>query len=67
MCEYQYLLDGTESVWCRFFNESTLRLEEFRQDMQLNCLYGYRSNISSLMGCDLMNELLTFLKTSLSA
>ena len=57
-CQYEYLIDGTDSVWCKFFPASLLKLVEYREDLKYNCKYGYKYNISRDMTCDLVSDLL---------
>ncbi len=33
MCQYQYLIDGTDSVWCKYFDKETLKLLEYQEDI----------------------------------
>jgi hypothetical protein len=58
MCQYEYLIDGKNSVWCKFFDKSILQALEHREDIDYNCKYGYRYNISRDMTCDLIENLL---------
>ena len=57
MCQYEYLMDGTNSVWCRFFDTDTLKLVEYREDIKYHCKFGYKYNLSRLMTCDLVSNL----------
>lgn len=63
MCQYEYLIDKTDSVWCKFFDKETLQLLEYREDIKYHCKYGYKHDISRLMTCDLVKNLLQSLKT----
>lgn len=56
-CQYEYLVDGKDSVWCRFFDNSTLKIKEYEEDIQYYCDYGYKHDISRLMTCDLVDDL----------
>ena len=61
-CQYEYLVDGTDSIWCKFFPQSLLRLIEYREDLKYYCKYGYKYNISRDMTCDLVSDLVNSLK-----
>jgi hypothetical protein len=60
-CQYQYLIDGTKSIWCKFFDEEMLKTLEYQEDIKYNCKYGYKHNISRDMACDLLKHLTTSL------
>ena len=62
MCQYEYLVDGENSIWCKFFDEDILKLVEYKEDIKYHCKYGYKYNISRLMTCDLVKNLLDSLK-----
>lgn len=66
MCEYEYLIDGSESIWCKFFSQSVLQLQEYREDMQSYCKFGFKHSISRLMTCDLVKDLVAYLNTALN-
>lgn len=34
MCQYEYLIDGTDSVWCKFFDQDTLKRQEYQEDIE---------------------------------
>ncbi|CAF0730033.1 unnamed protein product [Brachionus calyciflorus] len=63
MCQYEYLIDKTISIWCKFFDLETIKLLEYKDDLKNNCKYGYKYEISRLMTCDLVKNLLESLKT----
>lgn len=58
MCQSDYLIDRTNSVWCKLFDENSLKTLEYREDIKYNCKYGYKHQISQDMTCDLVNNLL---------
>ncbi len=58
MCQYDYLIDGSESIWCKFFDENILQTLTYREDIKYNCKYGYKHDISRQMTCDLVKELI---------
>jgi hypothetical protein len=58
MCQLEYLINGGESIWCRFFDKETLLTFEYKQDIESNCKYGYRHDVTSAMTCDLFSSLL---------
>lgn len=62
MCQYEFLMDSTESIWCKFFDEKMLKTIAYRQDIKYNCKYGYRFEINKLMTCDLVNNLVESLE-----
>lgn len=62
MCEYEYLMDSTESIWCRFFDEDMLKTFTYRTDVDYQCKYGYRFNITTQMTCDLVSNLVESLE-----
>ena len=57
MCQYEYLIDGMKSIWCKFIDEEMLKLVEYREDLKYHCKYGYKFNISREMTCDLVSDL----------
>jgi hypothetical protein len=61
-CQYEYLMDGTNSVWCKFFDRQALKLIEYREDIKYHCKYGYKYNLSRDMTCDLIGNLIENLK-----
>ena len=63
MCQYEHLTDGKDSIWCRFFDSNILKTIEYREDIKYHCKYGYKYEISRLMACDLVNNLLITLKS----
>ena len=58
-CQYEYLINGTNSVWCKYFDKDLLKLLEYREDLKYNCKYSYKYELSRLMTCDLVSDLLT--------
>lgn len=62
MCQYEYIIDGTDSVWCKYFDTDMLKLSEYREDIKNNCRFGYRHNVTRMMTCDLVKNLLENLK-----
>jgi multiple inositol-polyphosphate phosphatase/2,3-bisphosphoglycerate 3-phosphatase len=62
MCQYEYLIDKTDSVWCKFFDDNDLRLIEYREDIKYHCKYGYKYPLVTAMTCDLLDNLLDNLK-----
>jgi hypothetical protein len=63
LCQYEFLIDGTNSVWCRFFDSDILKLLEYREDIKYHCKYGYRHEISRLMTCDLVGNMVDSFNT----
>jgi hypothetical protein len=61
-CQYEYLIDSTESVWCKFFDDSTLNILEYQEDISSYCQFGYKHDISRLMTCDLVDDLVVKLR-----
>ncbi|RNA16061.1 multiple inositol polyphosphate phosphatase 1-like, partial [Brachionus plicatilis] len=61
-CQYQFLIDKTVSVWCKFFDLETMKLLEYKEDIENNCKYGFKYDISRLMACDLIKDLMGSLK-----
>ena len=57
-CQYEYLLNGTNSIWCKYFDKDLLKLLEYREDLKYNCKYSYKYELSRLMTCDLVSDLL---------
>lgn len=57
-CQNEYLIDGTDSIWCKFFDPETIKLIEYREDIKFNCKFGYKYSINSFMACDLVKDLL---------
>jgi len=58
-CQYEYLVDPTiSSIWCKFFDTKMLKTIEFREDLKYNCKYGYKYELSRLMTCDLIGNLI---------
>lgn len=62
-CAFEYLIDGAEVPWCKFFDDQMLGVYAYREDIDYNCKYGRRSEISSLMTCDLVNDLVQSLES----
>ena len=62
MCQYEYVIDGTDSVWCKFFDTEWLKLVEYREDIKNNCRYGKRHEMNTLKECDLVKNALDSLK-----
>ena len=62
MCQYEFLIDATNSIWCKFFDKATLKMLEYKEDIEYHCEYGYRHEINSLMTCDLVKNLRENLK-----
>jgi hypothetical protein len=58
MCQYEYVIDGTDSVWCKYFDARWLRLVEYREDIKNNCRYGKRRAMNTLKECDLVRNAL---------
>jgi hypothetical protein len=56
MCQYEYIIDGTDSVWCKFFDRHWLQLVEYREDIKNNCRYGKRHAMNTLKECDLVKN-----------
>ena len=63
MCQYEYLIDSTESVWCKFFDEKMLETISYREDISYNCKYGFRFDINKQMTCDLVADLVQSLES----
>ncbi len=63
MCQYEYLIDGAESVWCKFFDEKIMQVISYREDISYNCKYGYRHQISKQMTCDLISDIVQSLQS----
>jgi hypothetical protein len=63
MCQYEYLIDSTESVWCKFFDEKIMEVVSYSEDISYNCKYGYRHAISKRMTCDLIADLVQSLQS----
>ena len=63
MCQYEYLIEGKDSIWCKLFDKETLKIMEYKEDIRYNCKYGYKHEISKSMTCDLVINLLDNLKT----
>ncbi len=61
-CQYEYLIDGSVSPWCKFFDHQMLKTITYREDIKYNCKYGYKHEISKLMTCDLVNHLIKSLE-----
>ncbi len=57
MCQYEYLMDSTESIWCRFFGEEMFKTDTYRTDVEYQCKHGYKFEITSKMTCDLVANL----------
>ena len=62
ICQYEYLIDGTESVWCKFLDNETLATLTYREDIKYHCKYGFKYNVSRLMTCDLVSDLIQTLE-----
>ena len=62
MCQSEYLLDQTVSIWCKFFDLETIKLLEYKEDVKYNCKYGFKFDISQMMSCDLIKDLVESLK-----
>ena len=62
MCQYEFLMDSTNTIWCKFFDNDTLKLIEYREDIKYHCKYGYKYNLSREMTCDLVGNLIDNLK-----
>ena len=56
-CQYEYLINGKTSIWCRFFDRKALKTLEYQEDIKYNCKYSYKYNISRDMACDLLKNL----------
>jgi hypothetical protein len=63
MCQTEYLTNGTDSIWCKFFDSDILKLFEYRNDIENNCKYGYRHEIASSSTCDLFGDLVQSLES----
>ena len=62
VCHNDYLIDRTDSVWCKLFDNQTFKILEYREDIKYNCKYGYKHKISQDMTCDLVSNLLQSLQ-----
>lgn len=63
MCQYEYIIDGTDSIWCKYFDKEWLQLVEYREDIKNHCRYGKRHAITVLKECDLVQNALDSLNT----
>jgi hypothetical protein len=57
-CKYEYLIDRNQSIWCKFLDNSMLKVLQYREDIRYNCKFGYKYNITKQMTCDLIENLL---------
>lgn len=61
-CQYEFLIEKKVSVWCKFFDLETIKVLQYRNDIEQNCKFGYKHDISRLMTCDLIIDLIDSLK-----
>ncbi len=57
LCQFEYLIDAQDSIWCKFFDKNTLELLEYKEDIKYNCKYGFKHEITQLMTCDLVKNM----------
>ena len=61
-CQYEFLIEQKVSVWCKLFDLETIKLLQYRNDIEKNCKFGYKYDISRLMTCDLITDLIESLR-----
>jgi hypothetical protein len=53
----EYIVDGTKSPWCKLIGNQTFREFERFDDINYHCRFGYKYEITRLMTCDLLKDL----------
>lgn len=61
-CEFEYLVSGNTSIWCKFFDTRMLKALELQDDIKYNCKYSQKRSLTR----EMVRALLAHLSASLS-